>query len=173
MVDFTATLTESNSKLFDTRSRDGLSHLSKVEIGRHLHSRGREAIANVRSLYGQHRRTGNLQSRIGWKAPYQSIQESQFTRYNRDALYFAVGIYDRPGDTREKGARAYIARFLERGTKRRLTKKSSAYRGRIRPYRYLEKGAKLNREEVKLTRAITRAGRKAISLRRRRSYKVA
>ena len=145
----------------------------------------------VRSLYYQHRQSGNLLARVNWKAPYRSIQESQFARYNREALFAAVGVYDRPGetgergarsyiarllrpgDTRESGARAYIARFLERGTKRRFAKsRGFARRGRIRPMRILEKGAKLSREEVKLTRAIQRAGRRAVSLRRRRTYKL-
>ena len=172
MAAFSATLTESNSKLFDTRSRDGLAHLSKVEIGKHLHSRGREAVAGVRSLYAAHRKTGNLYKRVNWKAPYRSIPEGDFTRYNREALFTSIGVYDLPGDTRLTGARAYIARFIERGTKQRFTKKSAAYRGRIRARNYLEKGAKLNREEVKLTRAIRRAERRALTRRRRRAYKL-
>ena len=172
MVAFSATLTESNSKLFDARSRDSLVHLSKVEIGKVLHERGRQAVAGVRARYQQHNNTGELLKRIDWKAPYRSIPESKFASYRRDSLFTAIGIYDRPGDTRETGARAYIARFIERGTKHRFTRKSAAYRGRVRAHNHLEKGAKLSKEEVKITRAIRRAERRALSRRRRRTYKL-
>ena len=173
MINFSATLVESNRDYFNTRSRDGLSYITKVEIGKNLHARGREAVAGVRSLYASHRKTGNLYKRIDWKAPYKSISENRFAKYNREALFMAVGIYDSPTDTRKTGARSHIARYIERGTKRRFTKSSKARRGSIRAKRYLEKGAKLSREEVKLVRAITKAERKAAIIRRRRSYKVA
>ena len=168
------TITTTGANLFKETSSQSFRQESQKQIGRTLEKRGKDMFSSVRAtIASRHTRTGNLLARLNGHAPYKSISEQQFIR--KDALFAVVGIYDRPGENirqRNTTARAFVGTMLEYGSKQRLTRSSSAYRGRIGRKRIISKAAKLTGDERRINSALRTARQRAARYRAKERRKI-